>query len=46
VNCRDYKQRTPLHVAAELGMLLVWHDVVFKAFCLPLNSLGFLRLVS
>jgi hypothetical protein len=23
VNCRDYKQRTPLHVAAELGMLLV-----------------------
>ena len=22
VNCRDYKQRTPLHVAAELGMLI------------------------
>ena len=27
VNCRDYKQRTPLHVAAELGKLLGYNLV-------------------
>ena len=29
VNCRDYKQRTPLHVAAELGMLFIYKGFLF-----------------